>query len=313
MVRSLISSQSLRQFGPTLNNSKKPTSLINNRRYFYSHRDIVITVIFLDIYIDVLIVVNAYICWLMLSSVSFIANIYIRPRLKVIATLLGGLSSLIILTSSETALQSLLAFALKLISLLAVIFISFYKQPVKKIAVAGLLYIGLNLLLGGAVYLTKPLFGDSVIYSNNGVLYFNISLTQLIVTTAFIYLLLVLSSRLYYRFCDKNHSYKVEFSVGDSEYCISAIADTGNLAKDVFTGKPVIICTGISLYSDISDALPIPVPYNTISGEGILYAIKPNRICIIDEKNSRLEVDALVAGIESISGERRAIFNPNIL
>lgn len=283
------------------------------RHIFSSNNAIFITVIFLDIYIDVLVVVNCYICWMMLSAAALITHIYISPRLKVMATLLGGASSLVLLLPSETPLQRFAVIVIKVFSLFAIIYIAFYKQNPKKILVAAFVYLGINLLLGGAVYLAKTVFGNDIIYSNNGILYFDISLTNLIVVTALIYIALVVLSRLHSRYSDKNHSYRVEFSLGDENYSLCAVADTGNLAKDIFSGKPVIVCTGISLYKDGSAFAPIPVPYSTIAGEGILYAVRPSRICIVDESKSRLEVDALVAGIESESGECRAIFNPNIL
>ncbi len=113
--------------------------------------------------------------------------------------------------------------------------------------------------------------------------------------------------------CDKDHSYKVEFTLKDNMYMFSAVADTGNTATDIFTGKPVVICTATKLYSDDLSYFPIPIPYNTISGEGILYAIKPDSIYIIDESNHRQHVNALVAGIEADGNGRRAIFNPKIL
>ena len=286
--------------------------MLNNRRYFYHYRDIVITVIFLDIYIDVLIIVNCYICWLTLSATAFITHTYINPKLKLLSTVLAGASSLIIMLPSEKPLHTILINSLKILSLSAIILTSFYEVNTKKKFVAALAYIGINILLAGGVYLTRGFFGENVIYTNNGVVYFDVSLTQLIVLTAFIYFALIMSSRLYSRYSDKNHSYKVEFTLCEKSYVLCAIADTGNLAKDIFTGKPVIICTGISLYVD-DTVYPIPIPYNTISGEGILYAYKPDSIYIIDEKAQKHQVNALVAFVEDNSNEQRAIFNPSIL
>ncbi len=268
--------------------------------------------IFLDIYIDVLIVVNCYICWLALSATAFITHTYISSKVKLLSTLLAGVSSLIILLPSEKPLHVVFINLLKVISLFAIVFISFHKVNIKKKVVALLVFVGINILLAGGVYLTNSFFKENVIYTNNGVIYFDVSLTHLIIVTAFIYFTLVLSSRLYSRYSDKNHSYKVEFTLFEKCYVLCAIADTGNLAKDVFTGKHVIICTGINLYTDNS-SYPIPIPYNTVSGEGILYAYKPDSVYIIDEKEQKHRVSALVAVAQPNGGEIRAIFNPSIL
>ena len=267
----------------------------------------------MDIYIDVLVVINAYICWLLLSAASYITHTFISATRKLLSSLIGGFSALILLVQSENTLHVILIHTLKLITFIAVVYICFYKQRIRKIIVSALVYFGLNVLLGGAVEAMNRIFGNSAIYVNNGVLYFDISLTDLILTTASIYVLLVISSRLYARCSSKNHSYRVEFSIKGNSYSLMAIADTGNHARDIFSGKPVIVCTGIDLYNNSESIRTIPVPYNTISGEGILYALRPDRICVTDETNTRVEVDVLVAGIESKCGECRAIFNPDIL
>ncbi|MBQ8623541.1 MAG: sigma-E processing peptidase SpoIIGA [Oscillospiraceae bacterium] len=266
----------------------------------------------MDIYIDVLVIVNCYITWLTLSATAFIAHIYINTKFKLLACMLGGLSSLIILLPSEKPLQILTLNLLKVLGLIAVLLSAFIKQNIKKAVISSVIFIGISVMLAGAVYFTETLVGNGVFYTNNGVLYIDISLTQLIVVTAFIYILLAVISHMYSRYADKNHSYKVDFAVHGRSYSLRAIADTGNSAKDIFTGKPVIICTGINLYTGCASLHLIPIPYNTISGEGVLYACKPDYVYIINEKNEKHSVDVLIAGIDS-GNDTRAIFNPSIL
>lgn len=287
--------------------------IVLNRLYFQNHRGIIITVIFLDIYIDVLIVINCYICWLALSLTATLTHTYLAPKLKTIGSLIGGTSSLLILMTSNNTLQTVLVYAAKLVSFFIIVLIAFYKQSVKKYMTIGAIFLVLNLIIGGAAYLVSSLLGNRVIYLVNGTVYFDVSFLQLIITTAAVYFSISLVIRIYDRICDKSHSYKVEITLRDSSYLLSAVADTGNNVTDIFSGKPVIICTGVELYTDGSEYLPIPVPYNTISGEGIIYAIKPESIYITDEANSRQRVNALVAGVRSESSSQRAIFNPKIL
>ena len=161
--------------------------------------------------------------------------------------------------------------------------------------------------------ITNRVYGEEVFYIKNGSIYFDVSLIQLILTTSIVYIIIIVISRVYDRTCCKSQSYKVEFSLSNSIYKLSAVADTGNNVTDIFTGKHVIICTGIKLYRDDAYYLPIPIPYNTVSGDGIIYAIKPDSVYITDELNKSYRVDALVAGIDNECGCKRAIFNPKIL
>lgn len=267
----------------------------------------------MDIYIDVLIVINCYVCWLALSLTATLTHTYISAKLKTIATLFGGASSLLILLTSESTLHTVLISAAKLLSLIAIVLIAFYKRPIKKYITVLSVYLAVNLLIGGVAYLLNTIFGKDILFIKNGIVYFDISFMQLILTTAAVYTAITVISRIYDKVCDKNRSYKIEFTLCDNTYMLSAVADTGNTATDIFSGKPVVICTGIKLYSEDSTQLPIPIPYNTISGEGILYAIKPDSIFITDESNYRQQVNALVAGVEADSRGQRAIFNPKIL
>ena len=105
-----------------------------------------------------------------------------------------------------------------------------------------------------------------------------------------------------------SNSYRVDFKVGCKAFSLDGVADTGNTARDLFSGLPVIICTGVEIKSD---GFIRAVPYKTISGEGILYAVNAKDIKVTDENGVSKEVSALVAGVSG--GERRAVFDPKIL
>ena len=94
--------------------------------------------------------------------------------------------------------------------------------------------------------------------------------------------------------------------MGDKSYTLQGVADTGNTVCDIFSGKPIIICTG---FAEIAGG--IPVPYSTVNGEGVLFAVKPNTLHIQDEKGRLKSASALVAFKQG--SEKRAVFNPNIL
>lgn len=265
------------------------------------------------IYVDVLIIVNCYICFIILMLTKAVLHISVKKKNIIIATLIGGVSSLISLMSSEIPLHKMPLIFLKVLSIIIVVNIAFFDSSRKKLIIATSTFISLNALLAGCVYFINSLKPNNVIYLHNSSIYFNISAAQLVITTAMIYLFLTIISRIREKYASKSASYKVVFSFMSHQYVIPAIADTGNMARDIFTGKPVVICQGVKLYDDVCDVKAIPVPCSTVAGETLLYAITPDYIYITDEFNKCIEISALIADSTQENAEIRAIFNPDLL
>ncbi|MCD8005598.1 MAG: sigma-E processing peptidase SpoIIGA [Oscillospiraceae bacterium] len=260
----------------------------------------------MSIYLDTLVVVNAYITWLTLSLTSKLSHQYSKPMRMAIGAFVGGFSALIIIIP-----ESIWVIFLKFLSFVLIIVTTFLRKGMSKLRFLVICaeFLGVNIVFGGAVYLLQSLIGADIIYINNASFYFDISLGTLIFFTAVIYVLTVIISGLLERKADRNHAYRVMFTSDGSSYSYDGVADTGNTVTDLFSGKPVIICTG-------SDGKPSikhfsAVPYSTIDGEGLLYAFSPDELYIEDETGKRKTVNALLAFTDN--GERRAVFNPAIL
>ncbi len=201
----------------------------------------------------------------------------------------------------------LLNLTLKIVCIAIIINLSFISYSIKQRFLYGFIYIMLNILLGGAVEMISQLTPSVVLY--NGTFYFDISLFMLIAVTAIVYITIELVSRICtYKF-NKSHSYTVSIKYNNCDILLPGLADTGNTAKDTFSGTPVIICQGIILHSGNKPCRIIP--YSTVSGEGILYAIKPDYVSINDNNGNIKSVDALCASVES--EKQLAIFNPILL
>lgn len=258
-----------------------------------------------------LVIINIYITWILLYLSKSLVHANVKSVNLVISSFIGGLSSLLILIEPSNLYVKLLIFTAKVVTFVIIVLIAFSGQSIKKMIVYGAVFISLNILLCGAVGLFCELFNMESTFVFNGTIYLDIPLVMLILTTAGIYIILTVFSRLTAFKYDKHNSYNVEFSYKDTTYNLPAIADTGNTATDIFSGKPVIVCNGISLYISETDYIR-PIPYSTVSGEGILYAFKPEYVLISDEKGRIKVVDTLVASTDA-TGERRAIFNPKLL
>lgn len=265
----------------------------------------------MEIYLDVLIIVNTYISLILLSLIETVTHFNIKKMNLTIASLISGVSSLLILIDGKGIYMSLFICILKLLTLSAVALIAFHGAATKRKILYLLYFIGLNVLLGGIVKLLSEEFESSVFFIYNSTVYFDISVYMLMVVTAVVYLVISLAERISRYKLSSAKKYKIKVKYNDKEYVLDGLADTGNSAHDLFTGKPVVVCKGISLY-DGTDKFVRIIPYTTISGEGLLYAVNPESVTVIDENSVTKEVDVYVAGVEADSNPL-AVFNPTIL
>lgn len=266
------------------------------------------TVIQMDVYLDVLVILNTYMTWLTLGLTGIISRTHLKPRPRAAASFLGGLSSLIILIPDDVKLIAFTAFILKIFSCAAIVFAGFWDSTLRRRLMLIPAFLVSNMFVSAAIWLLQRLLKIPITVLDSGFIYLDISPLTLVMITAGVYLSAVLISKKFSRsFCPEG-AYRVDFRIGCKAFSLDGFADTGNTARDLFSGLPVIICTG-TVFEDGRGIRA--VPYKTVSGEGVLYAILPEGLTLTNEKGEKKRVDALVAGLPG--GEKRAVFNPKIL
>lgn len=268
-----------------------------------------ILVIEVSIYLDVLVVVNTYMTWILLSLTAVLSHTYSKPSLRAWASLLGGLSSLLILIPQSVKVISFTVVLLKILSCVAVTTLAFWRVSLKKHLILAGGFLLANMLLSAFLEVFQRLLRIPQIVLSSGFIYLDISPLTLIASTAVIYLIILKMSKTCQKNLGETHAYRVSFKIGCKVYSLDGVADTGNTAVDLFSGLPVIICTGVDINPE---GFIRAVPYKTVSGGGILYAANPGKVTLTDERGKTSEVSALVAGTGQ-AGEKRAIFNPQIL
>ena len=111
---------------------------VQNRQKFIADGVKIVRVIKVDIYLDVLVILNTYMTWLLLSVTAMICKIYPKPMNRAVASFAGGLSSLIILIPNDVKLLALTASALKILSCAGISYLAFRPRSLKKAAVLSL-------------------------------------------------------------------------------------------------------------------------------------------------------------------------------
>lgn len=274
------------------------------------------------IYVDVLLIVNFIITYYLLLSASLLSGYTHNKKRVIISSATGAIFCLYIFVDINSSFADI---AFKIISLFICSVIAFGIKDKKKLAIQMLCYLFLNTMLSGLIYLLSQ--KSTAIYQNNLFYYFSINPVLLVVSAMVIYL----SIMIFELVKDKVSPQKTismdiffdSFSITD----LSAFHDSGFKLKDIISNKDIVI---VSLektkeklpymltediayflkgnYTDVKTAFT-PVFFNTLSGSGILPALKCS--CILAE-GKRIK-NILVAFTDNqLSENVEAIFGNDI-
>ena len=150
----------------------------------------------------------------------------------------------------------------------------------------------------------------------NGVVYFDISVLALILSTTAAYLLLLLFERLFAGRVDERRLYEITVTAGGRAVSCKGLADTGSDLREPFSGAPVIVCD-----RTLAERVRPPehagfrvIPCRTVTGEGALEGFRPDEIQITGGGRTIRTSDVYIAASrEPISGEYQALINPQII
>lgn len=258
------------------------------------------------IYVDVLFVVNFFITYLLLLFTSLMLKRSYNTLRLLFASAAGGLYSLVILADN---LSFLLTAAGKLFVSFLIVFIAFGFVRLTVFFKSAALFYFSNLLFLGIIIAIQMLFKSDGITLNNGTVYFDISAKILLFSALAAYLISVVVIKLYNRTIEKKQIYSVTINKNGSTTHLYALSDSGNKLKEPFSDYPVIVADKTKISFDTERV----VPYNTVGGEGVLQAFKPDKVVISNGKAS-FETDRVYIAMSSVeSKDFSAIINPEIL
>ena len=276
------------------------------------------------IYVDILIITNIYINFFILKAVSKITHNHISGLKCTFAAALGSLFSLIILLPS---LNSLLLLLVRIFSAAVMVLAAFHGKSISELYKIGLVFFSVCLLFAGVEYAVAGFIGENNSLWHNSVLYVNISLLTLIISTIAAYVILCI----FRRFLDGNKDFDGDFTLiivnGDKKISVKAVCDSCNNLIDFFSGRPVVICSK-SLIEPLFEEKVLEyvvasaenkalkgwrnIPFSTINSGGVMPSFKPAAVYIKNNESGDVkEIDAYI-GVAAQELEY-AVFNPKIL
>ncbi len=258
------------------------------------------------IYIDVLIFLNLITNYCILCATRKFLNLKAKYPKLIFASFLASLFTLTLFLDINSTLLSLL---IKIVCITFMCFIAFFKTDIFTYIKCVFTTFVLTVIFSAVSIAYYQIFKPKNMLIINDMPYIHINPISLIIISAIIYLLLLVSKKLLLH-NSLNSTAKVKILINNVEYsCIGKI-DTGNSVVEPFSGAPVII-TESSLFPELSTTGSRIIPYTVLGGNGILYGVKPQKLFIDDKEISKEVYIGIYDG--KIDLNFKSIINSNIL
>ena len=224
----------------------------------------------MKIYLDLVMILNFFIDFILLLSVKIILKRNIKLNKIILGSFIGGLSILLLFFN----INSLFLFFTKIIISILMIITSFGYRNIKYTLVNFLYLYMSSIILGGFLYLLNIQFSYKhigIIFINNGL---SINFIFLLISSPIIiYIYIKQTKSLRYNY---SNYYDIEIYLNRKKYKYTGYMDSGNTLTDTLTKKSVILIDKRKLLFNIKEFRLIP--YMTISGSSMIKAIKITKL-----------------------------------
>lgn len=190
------------------------------------------------VYADVLVCLNVLITYIFLVCTRVASNMPTNKWGVCMGSVVGGLSSLIILAEDIGIFFSV---AFKLITAFVIVLCSFLPRSFKSFLKVLLIFFGVSALFGGIMYFLEITFKPHGIMYFNGTVYFDMDIKYLVGCTFIIYGIFLGVDFLLRRKAAKNEIYKISVTFRNVTVKLLGYVDTGNNLTDALTGKKVFV------------------------------------------------------------------------
>ncbi len=282
------------------------------------------------IYIDVLVLLNLFVNYLLLLSVNRILRRKRKELRLFLSALLGGLCSLTILLPR---LSPLLLLSEKLLLSFLMVGIAFGFRPPRRLIYQWILFFGISFLYGGITFALWYFVSPGGMIYQNGVAYYPISALALALFTIAAYLIFWLLENLWQKRVPQKQQATLRIDCNGSEVLLRGLVDTGHKTSDLMTGLPVVVCEKEAVsrllpqklrsFFDTMEPVDDPlwqkrlrvVPLNSVVGKGVLPAFRPDRFTLAADGGKEMEKQVLIAVTDQpiSGGEVEAIISDTLL
>lgn len=238
------------------------------------------------IYADILIAVNIIVNYLLLRATAVIAGCQHKTLRIVLSSAAGGVFSLMIFIEN---IPFILSFVIKILFLVFMVYVAFGCKSLKAfLKCCGSFFLSNFAFAGIMLALSITVMPNAAIYKN-GIVYFDIDIFTLTISSVICYAILSLISRFTKSRIPQKSIYSLRITYGSETVEGKALFDSGNSLCDCFSGRPAIIAEKDfvkKLYGqkEITDMKNFRlIPFSTIKNGGALPAFMADKTEILIE------------------------------
>lgn len=266
------------------------------------------------IYVDILIFSNTIIDYLLLLLTAAITKKEYKTIRMVIASLIGGISSLYILLQIKTVLIDVL---IKLIIGIVLISVAFWPQKYNKILISYIVFLFLSFSLNGLVLFLHNL-KPSTFISKNLVSYINISPILLIALTVVFYLVIRLIQKIIQIRLNID-KVAIEILLNSEKIKLNALVDSGHTLIDPLSNSQIIFVDS-SIFKSINMeereylVRKRTIPVSTVTTSSLLDGIRCDK-AVIAVQNNKIVIDKpiIVSSKQDLNDEYNAIISKSAI
>jgi len=274
----------------------------------------------LKIYLDILIIGNFLITELCLRIVYKLSRTVFSKKRLILGGTVNAVCSVLIVIIPKRTLERLLIFTLRIAVSLLVIFIATGHKRFSKLIKCFFIYLVSDFMLCGAFVALWEITNNKSIFIRNGIVYLNIPIWLMLICTCIAYGILMIYDSITTMGFAKQKNYRAELIIGDMFFSLPAFCDSGNLMKDCFSGKSVVVFTSNKIFYglglDNESSYPSKgihlVPYATVNGDALMPVTQSAKVNVISSDGVKTQVCCAV-GFTKSHGEERALFDPRLI
>ncbi len=241
------------------------------------------------VYVDVLVFLNTIITFLLLLAVSRLVHISPTPLHYVTGSVLGGLSSLVLLLPEMGFVFSVLS---KLLFSLLIVTISYFPKSARAAVKLTGYFFAVSFIFAGMMLFAASLPGIYLVQYKNGAAYVNFSFYSLVGSCVVCYVVTAVLGKVTRHKAAGELIFFAQIVCREKTVKTTALLDTGNSLTDPFSGESVIVSDFDTLKSvvpsDVSEYLNGNqningiklIPCKTVTSESLLPVFRAEEILL---------------------------------
>ena len=256
------------------------------------------------VYVDILIILNTLVNYFILLAVDKVLRLHSKRWRILLGGAVGGLSSLLLFLENLGIVMTLL----KILTAIFMTVVTFGIKPIRRLLKSIFLLFAITFLFGGLLFAIYMFFDKDILIYSNGIVYFDIDLTFLIICTVISYGVITVISKITDKKAPKSKEYYVTVENAGKTISCTALMDTGNNLREPFSDYPVIMLDK-ELFNKLftEDKIRL-IPVSTVNGESVIKAFRPQKLIINDFSTDKVYIGESVSQLN----EYKMILNINL-